>query len=84
MFIATRSISEIPIDERGVFLSLLRPFEAFLIYYSHSYREADNREFFRKWRENLSKHIEWHNWQENDVEDSGYLVGRRKGHGRGE
>jgi hypothetical protein len=78
MFIATRSISEIPVDERGFFLSLLGPFEAFLIYYSHSYREVDNTEFFRKWRENFSTKIEWHNWQENDVEDTSYLVGTRK------
>ena len=84
MFIATRSVSEIPILERGFFLSLLRPFEAFLIYYSHTYREVDNTEFFRKWREDFSKQIEWHNWQENDVEDSSYLVGRRKERGVGE
>jgi hypothetical protein len=84
MFIATRSVSEIPILERGFFLSLLRPFEAFLIYYSHTYREVDNTEFFRKWREDFSKQIEWHNWQENDVEDSSYLVGRRTERGTGE
>jgi hypothetical protein len=45
---------------------------------------VDNTEFFRKWREDFSKQIEWHNWQENDVEDSSYLVGRRKERGTGE
>jgi hypothetical protein len=78
MFIATRSISEIPVQEREFFLTLLRPFEAFLIYYSHSYREVDNMEFFRKWREGFSREIEWHDWQDNDVEDTSYLVGCRK------
>jgi hypothetical protein len=84
MFIATESISEIPIHERGFFLSLLSPFEAFLIYYSHSYREVDNIEFFRKWSENFSKEIEWQNWLDHDLEGMSYLVGRRKERGMGE
>jgi hypothetical protein len=84
MFIATRSISEIPVNERDFFLSLLGPFEAFLIYYSHLYREVDNREFFRKWSGTFSRDIEWHDRQDRDMEDTSYLVGGRKIHGAGE
>ncbi len=83
MFIATRSISEIPVPEREFFLSLLRPFDAFLIYYSHRYREVDNTEFFRTWREDFSTDIAWHALQDHDSEETSYLVGGRKDRGDG-
>jgi hypothetical protein len=84
MFIATRSISEIPVNERGFFLSLLSPFEAFLIYYSHLYREVDNVEFFRNWRESFSREIQWHNLPDHDMEDTSYLIGGKKRNGGGD
>ena len=78
LFVANESLSEVPIPMRDFLLSQIGTFQAFLINYSHRFREIDNVEYFRKWKESSSKDIVWHEWVEEIAPNISYLVGTRR------
>ncbi len=51
LFLASWSISEVPVDQREPVLALVEPFEAFLIGYANRFCEIDNQVYFQRWRE---------------------------------
>jgi hypothetical protein len=77
MFIATESFSEIPIDQREKFLPLVLNFGSFLVTYSHMYREANNIEYFVKWKERFGETVKWFDWQNRHVPGYTYLIGKK-------
>jgi len=78
LFIATWSISEVPISLRNAILPPISPFKGFLIAYQSQFREVNNIDFFRNWRE-TQKDSEWHDWRiEHIPNHNRYLVGKRK------
>jgi len=77
MFIATWSISEVPMDLRESILSLTSKFKTFMIAYQHQFEKVNNIEFFRNWMDTRTD-IEWCNWQLRHSPNNYYLVGKRR------
>ncbi len=77
MFLATESISEIPVEHREKFLRLVEDFDLFLLSYSSVYREADNASYFKDWRQNFGDHVAWHETSITQMPGFRYLFGKR-------
>ncbi len=77
MFIATWSISEVPLSLRDYILSFTSQFKAFLIGYQHQFREINNFEFFNTWK-NAQYGISWHNLEIVHLPGNYYLLGNAK------
>ena len=77
IFIATWSISEVPIKLRDMILPMTSSFGAFLIAYQDQFKEIDNTNFFRNWKHTY-KDIEWHGWEIEHMPQNKYLIGKRK------
>lgn len=75
MFIATWSISEVPINMRASILSLISSFKTILIAYQNQFEQKDNIDFFRNWRED-QKNKTWHHWQIEHLPHNYYLIGQ--------
>lgn len=79
LFIATWSVSEVPVELREVFLDLVSPFNAFLIAYQKRFAQTDNVSFFRKWRERRSQqNTRWFDWKIDHLPNHRYLIGISK------
>lgn len=82
VFIANWSLSESPINLRHSILSIVKPFQAFLIAYQGLFGDIDNVGFFEEWI-NTMKDIKWHNWKikylPNQLyKDNYYLMGKER------
>jgi len=77
MFIATESISEIPIKQRERILRLIMDFDAFLLSYSDIYREADNASYFREWAGQFEGRMRWYGSPIKQMPGFSYLFGTR-------
>lgn len=76
LFIATWSISEVPLGLRNAFLPLVAGFESFLIAYQDRYGEVDNLEFFERWQATVAN-AAWQRWRiEHIPGNHHYLVGK--------
>jgi len=75
LFIATWSISEVPVNLRTSILPLVSSFKTLLIAYQNKFEKTDNVEFFRDWREG-QKNKTWHHWQIEHLPNSYYLIGQ--------
>ncbi|NTW01027.1 MAG: putative sugar O-methyltransferase [Oscillochloris sp.] len=80
MFIATWSLSETPLYFRDSLLPLVvnARFSAFLIAYQHVFEEVDNIGYFRCWREDVDRQIQWDNRHIEHLPGNSYLVGKRE------
>lgn len=74
LFVATWSISEVPILVRDLVFPLTSMFGSFLISYQDRFGEVNNVEFFRRWKETY-KDITWSGWHIEHVPGNYYLVG---------
>ena len=77
IFVATWSISEVPIILRNSILPLISHFTAFLIAYQHKFGEVDNLRFFREWKAGFDERIVWNDWQIKHLPGNNYLVGKK-------
>ncbi len=76
MFIATWSLSEVPIELRTRIMALLTSVDAVLIAYQHRFGSMDNVQFFGNW----SAALPTMNWQHAPIPGMGensYLIGAR-------
>ena len=83
LFIATWSISEVPVNLRASILPLISSFKTVLIAYQNQFEQTDNVEFFRDWRES-QKNKTWHHWPIEHLPHNYYLIGQttpRSNHG---
>jgi len=78
LFIATWSVSEVPIELRETILGLVSPFGAFLTAYQKQFAQVDNIDFFRRWRES-QQGIRWSDWRIDHLPNHHYLIGVQKG-----
>lgn len=76
MFIATWSISEVPVNVRKSVLPLTYQFKGFLIAYQEKFGEVNNIEFFSDWK-TVQGDVEWYNWEIEHLKHNAYLVGKR-------
>jgi len=74
LFIATWSISEVPVKLRASILPLISSFKTVLIAYQNQFEQTDNVDFFRNWRES-QKNKTWHHWQIEHPPHNYYLIG---------
>lgn len=78
MFIATWSMSEVPLSVRYSVLPFMAACRSFLISYQDEFREVNNDVFFSDWRE-TRRDVAWQNWPIEHLPGSRYLVGRVAG-----
>jgi len=76
MFVATWSISEVPIVLREEFLSMVSDFQTFLIAYQERFGEADNVEYFEKWIASV-RGLRWERQKISHLPADWYLIGSR-------
>jgi hypothetical protein len=74
MFIATWSMSEVPIEFRDLITHLISGFDSFLITYQDQFKEINNLEYFSHWKETIGMSNVYH-WQMKHIPISYYLVG---------
>jgi hypothetical protein len=74
LFIATWSMSEIPIVLRNSIIPLISKFKSYLIAYQDKFGKVDNLDYFNKWKEVYSNII-WNYWQIKHIPGNNYLVG---------
>jgi len=77
VFIATWSISEIPLNERQRIFNWVTPFNFFLISYQHRFGEVNNHDFFTELTKKMN-HIQWLNWGIDHLPGNYYLIGKKK------
>lgn len=77
LFLATWSISEVPVSVRNTILPLVSPFDKFLIAYQDQFQEVNNIGFFNQWKSTY-KGIEWQEWEIEHLRKNRYLLGERK------
>ena len=75
LFIATWSLSEVPIVLRNRIASLINGFNYYLITYQDSFDSIDNNEYFFKWRR-MKKNVTWFNWEMKHISNNYYLIGK--------
>ncbi|MBI5966001.1 MAG: hypothetical protein HY863_21180 [Chloroflexi bacterium] len=76
LFIATWSISEIPVSLRQPVLNMAEGIGAFLFAYQHQFGEVNNVEYFSKMRDQIHQKIEWHSSPITHIPGSYYLIGK--------
>jgi len=77
IFVATWSISEVPIFLRNSILPLVSQFTAFLVAYQHKFGKVDNLRFFKEWKAGFDERVAWNDWQIKHLPGNNYLVGKR-------
>ena len=77
-FIATWSLSEVPMELRRSFLPLVSGFKIFLLSYQENFGEVDNLDFFNSWRNSLEQTIAWQDFGIDHLPGNRYLFGVRK------
>ncbi len=77
MFLATWSISEVPLELRDVILPQISSFAYFLVAYQHRMHELDNKAFFSRWAAEQAA-IRWHHADIEHLPGSAYLIGARR------
>ena len=77
MFVATWSISEIPVYLRNAVLPLVANFDTFLLAYKNSFGEVNNIEYFDNWK-NVNRDVVWQKWDIEHLSENYYLVGSMK------
>jgi len=77
LFLATWSISEVPIGIRDPMLPLIAGFKSYLIAYQARFEEVDNVEFFSELQQERSD-VTWHHQQIKHLPGSYYLFGTKK------
>lgn len=75
LFIATWSISEVPLKLRDKIFSLVSDFSFFLIGYQNQFGEVDNIRYFDGITKQLNKSINWDNFPLEHLPGNNYLIG---------
>lgn len=74
MFLATWSLSESPLEIRGLVFPFIARCKFFLIAYQRRFGEVDNETFFEAWKATLPN-VLWDGWSIDHMRGSRYLVG---------
>ena len=77
LFIATWSLSEMPMNNRETILNLIHGFNHFLISYQSQFAKIDNIKFFKEMAERF-KNIKWYAEEMKYIPRHHYLIGSRK------
>lgn len=77
LFIATWSISEVPLSLRSNIFETIGNFKNYIIAYQKEFFELDNELYFSKFIKNM-KDTKWSNYEINHLKNNYYLIGRYK------
>jgi len=78
IFIATWSISEVPLKLREEIFSLVSDFSFFLMGYQNQFGKIDNIKYFDSITKDSTKSIQWHNFPIKHLPGNHYLIGARR------
>ena len=74
LFLATWSLSEVPLNLRNLITSIIGKCDYYLFGYQKTFEEVDNLEYFINLTKNASN-VQWENWYYPDF-NGYYLVGQ--------
>jgi hypothetical protein len=77
LFIATWSISEVPLKLRDEIFSLVSEFKHYLMAYQNQFGEVDNVMYFNHIKSSLNKNIQWDQFEIEHLPGNSYLIGFR-------
>ncbi|MCK4809723.1 MAG: hypothetical protein KAS99_02155 [Candidatus Omnitrophica bacterium] len=77
LFIATWSISEVPVSLRKMILPLISRFSSYLIAFQDRFGKVNNNEFFENWQRNYNNDLLWFGWKIGHLPGHNYLIGTR-------
>lgn len=77
IFIATWSISEVPLHIRNSILPLVSHFRSFLIAYQNNFGEINNTRYFENFKDYYEHKVKWYQWGIKHLPGNTYLVGTR-------
>lgn len=77
LFVATWSISEVPVSLRNMILPLISSFGAYLIAFQDRFGAVNKNEFFEKWKEHCEIDVIWHDLGIEHILGNNYLFGSR-------
>lgn len=77
LFLATWSLSEMPLNIRSLFSNIFSKFGYFIIGYQDKFGEVDNKEYFKDIQKSLSN-IKWEEWPLKHLPAHNLLIGLMK------
>jgi hypothetical protein len=76
LFLATWSISEVPLSVRAPFLEMAKMFNYFLFSFQRQFGEVNNLDYFRQYSQSTADNIQWTSDTYEYIPGNYYLIGQ--------